>query len=177
MEPLREGVQEEKQSLVRITSFLWWWPMGHTWRSTQRAGFMGLEHRRATWAGDLDLKIIYLYRSVILDIHGGEIFIRTSWENLLILPPHIPESDIYFNAPQEIFFFPSPSIPNLKVLSCRVTAPDGFSVVSMQEKSSRDGERGCDFPGGVFCVSTQGNTLKIALFLDFPTPLSGTQII
>lgn len=45
------------------------------------------------------------------------------------------------------------------------------------EAGAKDGERGCDFPGGVFCVSTQGDTLKIALFLDFPTPLSGTQII
>lgn len=95
----------------------------------------------------------------------------------LILLPHIPESDIYVNTPQEIFFFPSPPIPNLKVLSCRATVPDGSSVVSGQEKSSRDGERGCDFLGRVFSGSTQGDTPKIPLFLDFHTPLSGTQMI
>lgn len=59
---------------------------------------MGLELRRTIWARDLDLEIIYLYRSVIFNIDGGEIFIRT-WENLLKFLLHISESDIYFNVP------------------------------------------------------------------------------
>lgn len=48
---------------------------------------------RTIWARDLDLKIIYLHRSIILNIDGGEIFIRTFWENLLKFPPRISESD------------------------------------------------------------------------------------